>query len=103
MFNSELFKTAWATWKKHKQELSDRPYTETAEERALSILFQQSHGIEDLAIQSINESIDNNWAKIYIVKNYNANGNGQVNGSNQQSGNKQNGTSTDRVEALRNW
>lgn len=99
MFNSELFKTAWATWKKHKQELSDRPYTETAEQRALSVLFQQSHGIEELAIQSINESIDNNWAKIYIVKNY-TNGHGKNNGSTSSN---TKGTSTDRVEALRNW
>jgi len=102
MFDSDGFKTAWQQWKKHKQELSDRPYTETAEQMALSVLFQQSHGIEDLAIKSINESIDNNWAKIYIVKNY-QNGNGQTNGSNQQSGGSQKGTSADRVEALRNW
>lgn len=101
MFNSEDFKSAWSAWKKHKQEMSGRPYTETAEERALSVLFQQSHGIEDLAIKSINESMDNNWAKVYIVKNYQQNGNGQINGS--TSSNQPKGTSTDRVEALRNW
>lgn len=99
MFNSENFKSAWQDWKKHKQESLGRPYTQTAEERALSVLFQQSHGIEDLAIQSINESIDNNWAKIYIVKNY-TNGNGKINGSTSSN---PKGTSTDRVEALRNW
>lgn len=86
MFNSESFRSAWQQWKKHKQELSDRPYTTTAEDRALSVLFQQSHGIEDLAIKSINESIDNNWAKIYIVKNYNANNNGQTCENNGQFG-----------------
>lgn len=100
MFNSQQFQDAWAIWKKHKQQLSDRPYTETAEQRALSVLFQQSHGIEDLAIKSINESIDNNWAKIYIVKNY-ENGNGKNTGS--TAGHSKTGTSTDRVEALRKW
>jgi len=101
MFNSEKFQSVWQLWKKHKQELSQRPYTATAEESALSSLFWQSHGIEDLAIQSINESIENNWAKVCISKNYNRNGNGQINGSTTSSNTK--GTSTDRVEALRNW
>jgi hypothetical protein len=85
MFNSDQFKVAWQTWKKHKQEKHGSPYTQTAEERALSVLFQQSHGIEDLAIQSIDESIANNWAKIYIIKNYN-NGTGQGNENNGQTG-----------------
>jgi hypothetical protein len=100
MYISKEFLEAWKAWKKHKQESLGRPYTQTAEERALSVLFQQSHGIEDLAIKSINESIDNNWAKIYIVKNY-TNGNGQANGG--TTSNNPKGTSTDRVEALRNW
>jgi len=100
MFNSPLFTEAWELWKKHKQEMLGNPFTATAEERALSILFKESHGVEDLAIQSINESISNNWAKIYIVKNY-SNGNGQTNGSTTSS--NKGGTSTDRVEALRNW
>ena len=85
MFNSDQFIEAWQTWKKHKQERLGSPYTQTAEERALSVLFQQSHGIEDLAIQSIDESISNNWAKIYIIKNYN-NGTGQGNQNNGQAG-----------------
>ncbi len=100
MFNSEQFQSAWNLWKKHKQELSQRPYTQTAEESALNSLFWQSHGIEDLAIQSINESIENNWAKVCISKNY-KNGNGQNLGGATSANTK--GTSTDRVEALRNW
>lgn len=80
MFNSESFKSAWELWKKHKEERLGSPYTPTAEQRALSILFKQSHGIEDLAIQSIDESIGNNWAKIYIVKNYNNGQSGENNG-----------------------
>jgi len=85
MFNSEQFTETWQLWKKHKKELSGNPYTQTAEEKALATLFQQSHGIEDLAIQSINESMNNNWAKIYIVKNYN-NGTGQASENNGQFG-----------------
>lgn len=83
MYNSDKFKEAWQQWKKHKQERLGSPYTETAEQRALSVLFQQSHGIEDLAIQSIDESITNNWAKIYIIKNYN-NGTEQAGKNNGQ-------------------
>jgi len=85
MYTSTEFKTAWKDWKKHKQERLGSPYTETAEQRALSILFKESHGIEDLAIKSIDESISNNWAKIYIIKNYN-NGAGQTNQNNGQFG-----------------
>lgn len=83
MYISKEFLEAWKAWKKHKAEKGN-PYTPTAEERALSILFKESHGIEDLAIQSIDESIANNWSKIYIVKNYN-NGNGQAGKNNGQS------------------
>lgn len=83
MFISKEFLSAWQAWKKHKQEKGN-PYTATAEERALSVLFKESHGIEDLAIQSIDESIANNWAKIYIVKNYN-NGTGQTSTNNGQN------------------
>lgn len=83
MFISKEFIEAWKSWKKHKQEKGN-PLTPTAEEKALAMLFQQSHGIEDLAIQSIDESIANNWAKIYILKNYN-NGSGQTNQNNGQT------------------
>jgi len=85
MYNSIEFKEAWADWKKHKEQRLGSPYTETAEQRALSVLFKESHGIEDLAIKSIDESISNNWAKIYIIKNYN-NGAGQTNQNNGQFG-----------------
>jgi len=85
MYNSLEFKAAWKDWKKHKQERLGSPYTETAEQRALSVLFKESHGIEDLAIKSIDESISNNWAKIYIIKNYN-NGTGQANSNGTGAG-----------------
>lgn len=83
MFISKEFRAAWLEWKQHKTEKGN-PYTPTSENRALSVLFKESHGLEDLAILSINESIENNWAKIYISKNYN-NGTGQRNPNNGQS------------------
>ncbi len=85
MYNSKEFNEAWQTWKQHKQEKHGSPYTPTSETRALSVLFKESHGIEDLAIKSIDESISNNWAKIYIIKNYN-NGAGETNQNNGQFG-----------------
>lgn len=82
MYNSTEFKTAWQEWKNHKQEKHGSPYTPTSETRALAVLFKESHGIEDLAIKSIDDSITNNWAKIYILKNY-TNGTGQTQNNGQ--------------------
>lgn len=66
MFKSEQFKEIWQHWKNHKAEKTSYPYTKTAEQMALSALFKKSHGVEDLAIASINWSIEKNWADIYI-------------------------------------
>lgn len=101
MYNSIEFKTAWQEWKNHKQEKHGSPYTETSEQKALSMLFKKSHGLEQLAIDSIDYSIENNWAAIYIKTN--SNGKSSANGGNTATGGKQGGTSSDRVEALRNW
>ena len=101
MFTSIEFKDSWDMWKKHKQEQSGYPYTTTAESMALSALFKMSHGIEDLAIASILYSMENNWAKVYIKPI--TNGNGQNFSGSKPINSKQGGTSTDRVEALRNW
>jgi len=101
MYTSQEFKTAWQEWKNHKQEKHGSPYTSTSEEKALSMLFKKSHGIEDLAIQSIDYSIENNWAAIYIKTDYN--GKSSVNGSNSAASGKARGTSSDRMEAASNW
>lgn len=71
MFNTTQFNKAWQEWKTHKQEKHGSPYTPSSEEKALSRLFIEAHGKEELAIASIEDSIANNWAKIYIKKNYN--------------------------------
>jgi hypothetical protein len=97
MYKSEDFKEAWESWKRHKVEKTGSPYTVVSEERALSALFKKSHGVEKLAIDSIDYSIEKNWADIYIKPN--ENGNGQNNGSYPSK----KGTSADRMEALRKW
>lgn len=66
MYISKDFTELWAIWKQHKFEKTGAPYTNTAEQRALSVLFKKSHGIEQLAIDSIDYSIENNWSSIYI-------------------------------------
>ena len=101
MFASKEFKEAWAIWKKHKEEKHNSPYTPTAEDRALSVLFKKSHGIEQLAIDSIDYSIERNWAAIYIKPI--ENGKSTTNNGNTAGNGQARGTSTDRVEALRNW
>jgi len=70
MFTSLNFKAAWEEWKQHKAEKHGTPYTATSESKALSALWIRSHGIEELAIASINNSIEHNWASIYIIKDY---------------------------------
>jgi len=102
MYTSQEFKAAWQEWKTHKQEKHGSPYTETSESMALRMLYKKSHGIEDLAIQSIEESIERNWASIFIKKDYN-NGKSSVNGGNSAASGKARGTSSDRMEAASNW
>lgn len=101
MFISIEFKEAWDVWKKHKQEKHGIPYTPTSEDRALSILFKKSHGIEQLAIDSIDYSIEHNWAAIYIKPI--ENGRPETNNGNSTGNGQARGTSSDRMEALRNW
>ena len=66
MYTSIDFLKAWSEWKEHKQEKFGLPYTAVAERKALAALWQKSHGIEQLAIDSIDYSIENNWSAIYI-------------------------------------
>lgn len=81
MYTSPEFMEVWDIWKKHYSQKNGTAYTETSESMALRMLFKKSHGIEDLAIQSIEESIEKNWAAIYIKKDYN---NGKQGNPNQQ-------------------
>lgn len=101
MFNSENFKTAWQEWKQYMKEKTFQSYTDTSERKALSSLFKRAHGIELLAIESIDYSIERNWNSIYIKPT--ENGNASNNGGSQSDSSKQRGTSTDRMEAARNW
>ena len=66
MYISNEFKTAWEEWKDHKKEKYGMPYTSVSERKALSKLFTISHGVESLAIDSIDYSIEHNWSSIYI-------------------------------------
>lgn len=66
MYISKEFKQAWEEWKEHKTEKYGMPYTSVSERKALARLFQTSHGVEQLAIDSIDYSIEHNWSSIYI-------------------------------------
>jgi hypothetical protein len=68
MYKSIDFLKSWKEWKQHKEEKSGLPLTTIAESKALSRLYKLSHGIEELAIISIEYSIENNWSNIYIKK-----------------------------------
>lgn len=82
-FDTPEFISAWDMWKKHKKEKDFYPYTETAENQALSSLFKKCHGNEKLAIEAIEISIEKNWFNIYPPKN-------EHNGTNIQRANNQN-------------
>lgn len=71
MYKSIEFLQAWKEWKQHKEEKGGYPLTSVAENKALSALYKLSHGIEELAIKSIEYSIENNWSSIYIKKSQN--------------------------------
>ena len=66
MFSSIEFKTAWDEWKEYYQKKTLSQYNEISERKAISSLFKKCHGIEQLAIDSIDYSIEKNWAAIYI-------------------------------------
>lgn len=101
MFKSDQFLTAWNEWKEHLIEKTSMPYTSVSERKALSSLFKKCDGREQLAIDSINHSMEKNWAAIYIKPQ--DNGNGQNNGSSQSNSGKQGGASDSKMEAFRNW
>jgi hypothetical protein len=101
MFKSEQFIAAWDEWKQHYMETSNKPYTSVAERKALSALWQKCCGMEQLAIDSINYSMEKNWSAIYIKTNQN--GQQSANGSNTASNSGKGGTSNDRVERASNW
>jgi hypothetical protein len=68
MYISQEFKEAWKDWKLHKEERCGQPYTRISESKAMSRLFKITHGIEALAISSIEISIEKNWSNIYLQK-----------------------------------
>lgn len=70
MFTSLEFIQAWKEWKEHKEEKHGSPYTNVSERKALARLFKEAHGIEALALASIEDSIEHNWASIYIKKDF---------------------------------
>ena len=101
MFNSDQFKTAWSEWKEYLQLKTHSNYNAISERKALAALWQRCGGREDLAIASIDYSIEKNWNAVYLKPI--SNGNGQTNGSSQSFGGKQGGTSTNRMEELAKW
>lgn len=68
MYKSLEFLQAWKEWKEHKEERTGYPYTKISESKALSRLFKITHGIESLAISSIEKSMQKNWSDIYLQK-----------------------------------
>jgi hypothetical protein len=78
MYKSIEFLQSWNDWKQHKEEKGGLPLTNMAESKALSRLYKISHGIEELAISSIEFSIENNWSNIYIKKTENGEQNNEA-------------------------
>jgi hypothetical protein len=66
MFNSVEYISAWNEWKQHYEEKTNCKYSSVSERKAQAALYIKSHGIEKLAIDSINWSIEKNWGAIYI-------------------------------------
>jgi site-specific recombinase XerC len=91
MFISPTFKAAWEEWLQYRKERKLAKYTPTGLQKTLTNLYNISGQNEETAIQIINQSIIQNWQGLFPLKNH---GNTETHKP---------GTSTARMEALRNW
>ncbi|MGE9312853.1 hypothetical protein ACLOAU_14490 [Niabella sp. CJ426] len=99
------FLNAWANWLQYKKDQFKFKYKSLqSEQAALNELVGLSGNNEQTAIAIINQSIAKTWRGLFELKQ-------SINGTsyqqpvigNQNRNTEKGGTSTDRIEALRNW
>ena len=68
-FESEKFGAIWDYWLKYKKERKDKKYTTTGEQATINSLSDKAGGSIDKAAEIINQSIQQNWAGLFELKN----------------------------------
>ena len=69
-FESEKFGAMWDYWIKYKRERKDKKYTTTGEQATIKGLYDKAEGSIDNADEIINQSIQQNWAGLFEVKDH---------------------------------
>lgn len=69
LFTSNKLKEAWEEWLQYRKERRLPKYTPTGIKRTFAHLLQISNGIEQTAIEIINQSIAQNWQGLFPLKN----------------------------------
>jgi hypothetical protein len=94
----ETFRIAWDYWKNFKKEQFRFTYKPIGEQAALEGLFEMAGGSEETAKAIIKQSIKNGWRGLFELKdNHGTTANRPNNGAPKP------GTSTARVDALKDW
>jgi DNA-binding Lrp family transcriptional regulator len=65
---SDAFGNAWEEWMTDRKNRKIRKYTELGMTKALTSLWKKSGGNEQVAIQIINQSIENGWQGFWPIK-----------------------------------
>ena len=68
-FESENFGAIWDYWLKYKKERKDKKYTTTGEQATINSLSDKAGGSMDKAAEIVNQSIQQNWAGLFELKN----------------------------------
>lgn len=85
-FDSNNFKSVWASWKEYKRAQHKFTFkSELTEQAALKSLGSLSNNDEDTAIAIIEQSIAQGWKGLFELKNQTNNGQGQNTGNNRRS------------------
>ncbi len=69
-FESEKFCAMWDYWLKYKRERKDKKYTTTGEQATINGLYDKAEGSIDKAGEIINQSVQQNWAGLFEVKDH---------------------------------
>mgnify|MGYP001550196799 FL=1 len=79
---SEKFAPTWELWKRYKEDLYKFKYKSSlTEQMALSRLVKISGGVENVAIEIIEEAISRQWEGLFALKTNNFSNGRNINGS----------------------
>jgi hypothetical protein len=99
-FTSDRFKEVWEKWLNYRRENRFRPYKPIGLEMVFKKLIRLSNGYEPMAIDLINQAMENSWQGIYpLQKDYY----GTTNNNKPGNAGGRPGTSADRIKRAKEW